>query len=178
MSLGPFWASFDGPRRFAEVASDSGECLKEDTRQFCPHGATRCTSVGVVWYGAHRRDDIFLWEGVICVVGVWHEYGAIYKGLEAWLSTPRTLTNTLAPWGARRRAASSPSTSSRSLTVFKILREWDPLKTILAIWPPKSHVRLINTISYFKRVVSIKMRVCWAGNNSFRLSQPKWGQLC
>jgi hypothetical protein len=62
-----------------------------------------------------------------------------------------------------------------SSTIFNILREWDPLKIILAIWPPKSHVRLINTRSYFRRVVSIKMRVCWAGIDSFRLSRPKWG---
>jgi hypothetical protein len=46
--------------------------------------------------------------------------------------------------------------------MFTILREWDPLKIILAIWTPKSHVRLINTRLYFRRVVSIEMRVCWA----------------
>ena len=32
-------------------------------------------------------------------------------------------------------------------TIFNILREWDPLKIILAIWQPKSHVRLIITRS-------------------------------
>ena len=45
-------------------------------------------------------------------------------------------------------------------TIFNILREWDPLKIILAIRPAKSHVRLINTRSYFRLVVSIQMRVC------------------
>ena len=45
-------------------------------------------------------------------------------------------------------------------TIFNILREWDPLKIILAIYQPKSHVRLMNTRLYFRRVVSIKMRVC------------------
>ena len=44
--------------------------------------------------------------------------------------------------------------------IFNILREWDPFKIILAIWTPKSHVRLINTRLYFRRVVFIKMRVC------------------
>ena len=32
--------------------------------------------------------------------------------------------------------------------IFKILREWDPLKNILFIWKPKSHDRLINTRLY------------------------------
>jgi hypothetical protein len=45
-------------------------------------------------------------------------------------------------------------------TIFNILREWDPLKIILAIWTPKSHVRLINTRLYFRRVVFIKMTIC------------------
>ena len=34
-------------------------------------------------------------------------------------------------------------------TIFNILREWDPLKIILAIYQPKNHVRLINTRLYF-----------------------------
>ena len=44
-------------------------------------------------------------------------------------------------------------------TIFNILKDWDPLKIILAIWTPNSHVRLIYTRLYFRRVVSIKMRV-------------------
>ena len=55
-----------------------------------------------------------------------------------------------------------PQPSSYSNTIFKKLREWDPLIIILSIWTPRSHVKLINTILYFRRVVSIKMRVCWA----------------
>ena len=44
--------------------------------------------------------------------------------------------------------------------IFNILGERDPPKIILAIWIPKSHVRLVNTRLYFRRVVSIKMRAC------------------
>ena len=43
--------------------------------------------------------------------------------------------------------------------IFKILREWYPLKIILSVWTPKSHIRLINTRVYFRRVVSIRTRV-------------------
>ena len=45
-------------------------------------------------------------------------------------------------------------------TIFNNWREWDPLKIILSIWTPKFQVKLLNTRSYFRCVVSIKMRVC------------------
>jgi hypothetical protein len=53
--------------------------------------------------------------------------------------------------------------------IFNILWEWDPLKIILSIWRSRSHVifianlGMINTRLYFKRVVFIKMKVCWVG---------------
>ena len=60
--------------------------------------------------------------------------------------------------------------------MFKILRDWDPLRIILSIWTLKSHVGLINTRLYFRRVVPIKNEsmLSW-GIDSFRLSRPKRG---
>ena len=62
------------------------------------------------------------------------------------------------------------------ITIFKISREWDPLKITLSIWTPNSHVRLTNTRLYQMYSFHQKNSMLSWGMESFRLSQPKWGQ--
>ena len=80
----------------------------------------------------------------------------------------------LCPWTLQKFVLRWPSSWQgihhhlhKSLVKFNILREWDPLKVIiLSIWTSKSHVSLINTRLYFRRAISIKMRVCWARDST------------